>query len=306
VQAAAGARRPTHLVVAWLVAVVANAVLVILTVHPLASALLGHPAEGSMRSQVLDLVTNGANLLVLAAWVALKEGRPFRTIGFIGSHGPRSFLAGMLGGGALFAIPITLLWATGHYASGVSQHTITGAAAWLPVVLLAPTWMVQSTAEEAVMRGYLLQLHALRQPAWAAILITSVGFAALHLDLHPLVLANIVLVAVLFCFLALAQGSIWLVAGLHTGWNLTQGSICGIPVSGYLVEASLLTLGPNASSPEWITGGSFGVEGSAVTTAVLAVATALAYRFHRRVDRDRARASVHPGVADEREHGAVG
>ena len=57
---------------------------------------------------------------------------------------------------------------------------------------------------------------------------------------------------------------LWLCIGIHGAWNYTLGSIFSIsgrPAEG-LVNGTL-------SGPEWITSGMYGLEGSAITLALL-------------------------------------
>lgn len=53
--------------------------------------------------------------------------------------------------------------------------------------------------------------------------------------------------------------SLWLVLGLHTGWNFLQSGVFGMPNSGSPYEGLII---PNIQGKEWVTGGSFGIEGS--------------------------------------------
>ena len=59
--------------------------------------------------------------------------------------------------------------------------------------------------------------------------------------------------------------SLWLAVGLHAGWNLTQGLVFDVNVSGYemngLVEAQM-------SGPDWLSGGTFGLEASIIALVV--------------------------------------
>ena len=169
----------------------------------------------------------------------------------------------------------SLLVALGKYDVGGSEHVTTGVSALLPVLAVMVVWLVQGSTEEILMRGYLLQTSGNQMPGWLAIVLVSFGFAAIHMNFQPLVLANITLVAVFFSFVSLAQGSLWAACGFHVGWNAMQGSILGIPVSGNAYAVSVFAFGPAKDAPAWLTGGEFGVEGSAVATVVLVVLVVL-------------------------------
>ena len=59
---------------------------------------------------------------------------------------------------------------------------------------------------------------------------------------------------------------LWLGIGLHAAWNYTQGSVYSGIVSGNAPPEGFLK--STLQGPEWLTGGSFGVEASAVAMAV--------------------------------------
>ena len=61
-------------------------------------------------------------------------------------------------------------------------------------------------------------------------------------------------------------GTSWMVWGLHVGWNYVQSSILGVTVSGASDFDSWLVA--TVSGPQWLTGGSFGIEASYVTTVI--------------------------------------
>jgi membrane protease YdiL (CAAX protease family) len=109
----------------------------------------------------------------------------------------------------------------------------------------------------------------------------------IHLAFDPVVLTNIALVAIFFSFLTLARGSIWLASGIHAGWNMAQGQIYGIPVSGIPRSYALLDYGPVDSASTALSGGDFGIEGSVVATVVLIVACLFSYRYYRGIETSR-------------------
>lgn len=288
VQQATVARRRPHLAIVWLVAT-ATIVVGQLVGGVVAEAITGHGVDGSVASQWNQVITNGFTLMLLASWVLIYERRSFWSLGLLDRLGAGRFAAGLLGGMLLFAVPLGLLVLLGQYDdTATGGHTTVGAAAVWIVVSLLPMWFVQSTTEEVVTRGYLLQWHGLKLTnGLLAVLLPSIGFAVVHLDFHPIVLINITLVGLLFSFLSLAQGSIWLAAGVHTGWNMAQGNIFGIPVSGGAYDVTVFTFGPTDGAADVLTGGDFGIEGGLAATVVLVVATSVSYRYYRRTEATR-------------------
>lgn len=245
------------------------------------SAIFGTPEEGSAWELVAEIPEFGLALIVLLLWVRFKDRRAAQSIGFQWRSSPLwHVVLGIAGGVLLLSVPTLLLRVGGAYESvPAGDDVTTGAAALVIVLPLILAVLVQSSTEEAMFRGYVQQLTGTQLAGWAAVLAPSIGFAAAHIDVHVFVMANITLVAILFSFLVLRIGTIWLVCGVHCGWNWAQGNLFGVPVSGNPVDVSILRFAPDAGAAEWLTGGDFGVEGSALTTVVLALAAFAAYRW---------------------------
>jgi membrane protease YdiL (CAAX protease family) len=289
VQAASQAKRPTRWWMGWIVVFGVGVIVVESGAALLAGMVLGEPSASPVAGQIAEAVTFGSTLLVLGLWVTLKEQRPFRSVGFMGTRAAHRFFGGTLIGGFMLLLPVLALLATGRYENTASHETSTGSAA---LILPFLVWVVQSSTEEAVVRGYLLQISALQLPSWLALGISSVMFGVAHLDFHPLVLTNITLAAFFFSFVALGQGSLWMACGIHAGWNYTQGSLLGVPVSGIERDASIWALGPAQGAPEWLTGGDFGIEGGAAATVVLAIAVVISFVYYRRCEEIRQRPTL--------------
>jgi uncharacterized protein len=296
VQMAAEARRPTPWWLGWIIAFgVGVAGMQLVWAGPMAA--IG-AASGTPVSQVFELLISASTIAVVFLWVRFKEQRPISSIGFRGSRGIAKLLLGIVLGVVMFLVPTGLLLLTGQYRIVPTPSGSSGGLGALPLVAaLVLVWIVQASAEEVVMRGYLLQTHALQLPGWLAIVITSVGFAVAHLGAGPIALVNIALVACFWSFLSLRQGSIWLACGMHAGWNFTQGNILGIPVSGHPYTNALVFMQPTPGSSDWLTGGTFGIEQSFAATVLLAILAVWAF-FSLRSARSSGRtdAAVEPAV----------
>jgi hypothetical protein len=72
----------------------------------------------------------------------------------------------------------------------------------------------------------------------------------------------------MFSFMLIKTGRIWAPIGFHMPWNIFQGYISGVPVSGSPVPDSAL-FKVALSGSEWLTGGNFGAEGGAACTLVV-------------------------------------
>ena len=133
-----------------------------------------------------------------------------------------------------------------------------------------------AAAEEALLRGYPLQALAQAWGPLAALLVTSIAFAAGHLgnpEVTWLGLANIAAAGLLLGAVYLRTGSLWWATGVHLGWNWAQGYLADVPVSGLeLLDAPFYE--GVAQGPDWLSGGGFGPEGSAFATVVVLAAAA--------------------------------
>ncbi len=128
-------------------------------------------------------------------------------------------------------------------------------------------FVVQSASEELLVRGYYMNAVAARSRLPAAVLLNSLLFTALHLfnpGIGWLPLLNLFLFGIIFSLLALLTDNLWMACGMHFAWNFALGCLLGGNVSG-MGMTSLFTL--TLSGAAVATGGPFGIEGSAFTTA---------------------------------------
>lgn len=279
------ARRPTRW---WLAALYA----VIVGIMAAGAVGLGlytsyvQALEGSIVAQFGEIFSNAMSLVALWLWLRFKEGRPFSSLGFRGGDALRRFLTGLVIGAGLLTLSVLSLRVLGDYQSVPgAAGGLSGWAALVPVLLVALVWIVQSSTEETLMRGYLLQTGGVQLPGWVAILIPALIFSGLHFltpgPKEPVAVVNIVLFAVFASFIALRQGSLWMVCGAHVGWNWFQGNVFGVPVSGNVYHTALFPMGPTADASHLLSGGAFGVEGSLMVTIIWGIAMVIAYLYFR-------------------------
>ena len=126
--------------------------------------------------------------------------------------------------------------------------------------------------EELVFRGYLFQNMAAGMGQLPAILLSCLIYGVIHyLNPNATVLSSMIII--LFGFMRifgyLTTGMLWLSMGMHIGWNFFQGPVCGFAASGHQ-KATLLEL--NILEPNWLSGGSFGPEGSLLIIPVVLLA----------------------------------
>ncbi len=143
----------------------------VFTVVPLVSRFA---KDGSFLAEALEIIPFGITLGLLALWVVVKEKRPFSSVGFRGPRQVSRLLLGLLGGvGTMAAIGFALVGMRA-FEFGGSHPTTMGVAALLPTLILLVTVGVQATTEEAVFRGYLLQVTGSQIPAWPALLLGAI------------------------------------------------------------------------------------------------------------------------------------
>lgn len=215
----------------------------------------------------------GPIFLVLWAWLALFEKRPFWTMGLERSGMLSRYLRGVIVGLAMFIASIGISAALGYIAFEQDGGQSQGVAALGGVLVVFLGWLVQGAAEEALARGWLMPVIGARyRPVWG-IIISSLVFAVLH-SLNP----NLALIAMLNLFLfglftalyALYEGGLWGVFSIHTVWNWAQGNLFGFEVSGQPAPGGTL-FDMMEVGPDVVTGGPFGPEGGLAVTVVLLV-----------------------------------
>ncbi len=136
-------------------------------------------------------------------------------------------------------------------------------------------------AEELLSRGYIMSVLRQTKSIAAIMIIPSVIFALLHslnsgIGVVPYI--NLTLVGVLFSYMYLKSGNIWMPIGYHITWNYFQGNVFGFKVSGTEVEGMLLTSNTKDSI---LNGGAFGPEGGLFVTVVLLIGFVVVNLYYR-------------------------
>lgn len=201
------------------------------------------------------------------------ERRPLGSTGLALGGRWRVELALGLAVGTLMILAVAgLEWALGFLHFSLSPETLAWQAGWglglLAVLALA------AANEEMAFRGYPFQRLIESIGPVGAIVILSALFGALHLG-NPnhtwASTANTMLVGVPFSIAYLRTRMLWLPIGMHFAWNVVQGFVLGLPVSGIQFPVSLLRA--EVSGREWLTGGSYGPEGGVLALVSILLAT---------------------------------
>ncbi|MDA3643764.1 CPBP family intramembrane metalloprotease [Saccharopolyspora indica] len=280
------ARRPSGPIVGVLVVVgclLVGQTLAALVLFPLFGASAAAALGGAMElaDQLAMLLSFVGIAGLLALWIRLKERRPFGSVGFFPASRIGAHLA--IGTGVavvLLGVPVGVNLLSGQFDVG-AVHTAQVGAAFVALIGFA----VQASTEEIITRGYLMQVTFRKWGLTAAVVLQAAVFSLLHgtnPNVTVVALVNILLIALLLAFWALAEGGLWGVCAFHAVWNWCQGNVYGIQVSGMDVRTTMLSIGGAPGSADLLTGGGFGIEASLLTTAVLAIGTALAILAYRR------------------------
>lgn len=221
-----------------------------------------------LKNVLLALITPPVVLWCYAAFVRRLESRPVTELGREGALKEAGL--GLLLGAILAVLIYGLLAAFGAY----SIESVNG---WMLVLIALFGTVASAVAEEVVFRGVLFRIMEQGLGSWLALALSALIFGGLHLINPNATVAgavSIVLTAgVLLGGAYMLTRRLWLPIGIHYAVNFFQAGVFGGPVSGGEAQNALFR--PRFHGPDWLTGGSFGIEASIVTVVLGAAAAAL-------------------------------
>ena len=223
-------------------------------------------------------------LILFIFWVKVIEKNSLSTLGFV----KKNWLK-YLGWGILLSLLQMGVIALVYQVGGIGTFELNELSLEpiLFILGLFPFWLLQGGTEEVATRGWLLTRIAARTNLPLAIGISSSLFGILHMGnagVTFLSVLNIILDGVLAGLLFIYTDSIWLVVAQHGTWNYVQGNLLGFQVSGTGADASIFSF-TMGDGPDWLTGGTFGAEGSIITTLVLLLSVLIVYLLGERNER---------------------
>ncbi len=243
--------------------------------------LLGNP-EGALRYMVLY---NGV-LMALTAWgsvtLALRWafGWTWHEIGWRGWRFPEIML-GFAASAFVWLVIIGLLF-------------LGGEVTWQPAPFRWPMFMAEwgslflgAWGEEVIFRGFWYSALAARFSSPVALGVSSLVFTLLH-GANPgwtwNAATGVFLAGVVLALLReRTHGLAWPI-GFHWGWNVMQGLVFGLPVSGLPLHGPWRA---EVQGPSWWTGGMFGPESGAAAWLALVCFGLLVWRYlHRNHPRE--------------------
>jgi membrane protease YdiL (CAAX protease family) len=192
---------------------------------------------------------------------------------------PLRLMLGGVGGAALLALPVALLFMAGAYEFVHWRGFSSGL--WGVACVIA----IAALLEELVYRCLLFRVLERACGTTMALVIQAVVFAIMHIanveqgtlrDVATM-LVSVTLLGVLWAGLFVLTRNLWVVAAHHAAWNFTI-MLTGLPLSGIGDWQALAPLESRYAGPDWLTGGLFGPESSLVV--MLAIAGAVAVLLH--------------------------
>ena len=250
-----------------------------------ADALLSKQPIGFGQGSVLFLLVNSAISLFLAillGWLCGKflEDLPFRALGCaFTKNWFKNLILGFVIGTVSIGFAALIAVAAGGLKFQYNQ-TAGSSAILLTLGISFLIFAVAAAFEEALFRGYMLQTFSRSGLAWLAIVLTSVFFAAAHLDNENsnwISMSNTALAGIWFGAAYLKTRDLWFPFGLHLMWNWMQGAIFGIEVSGLKNITTAPLMREIDSGPAWLTGGDYGIEGGIACFIALIFSIVLIY-----------------------------
>ncbi len=234
--------------------------------------------ENSDTVIIAGLFTTLSMILIPLLFCKLIQKRSMRTLGFVKKNSGKEYLKGLAFGFVMFSAAVHICFLTGALQfNGFSETLAVGT-----FLLFVAGFLIQGMAEEVLLRGYFMVSFARRHAMWTAVVVNSVAFAALHLlndGISVLAIVNLTLFGIFASLYFVKSGSIWGVAAFHSVWNLVQGNLYGIQVSGIETSTSVLS-STLTESMNLINGGSFGLEGGLAVTIVLVIGILLLFVFY--------------------------
>ena len=238
---------------------------------------ISEAAVAAMSSDLYTIVTLFATAMLIGVvflFCRLIQKRKLSTLGFVKKGCEKEYAKGIVVGFIMFLAAVLICILTGA-ASFEKSDSFTVSM----FLLFTAGYMIQGMAEEVLCRGYFMVSVGRRYPMAVAAVVNAVAFAALHLlnpGITPLAIVNLILFGIFASVCFIKTENIWMVGAIHSVWNLVQGNVYGIKVSGMetscTVFSSVMTDGK-----ELINGGAFGLEGGLAVTAALLAGIAVVY-----------------------------
>lgn len=196
----------------------------------------------------------------------------------LGKDAGRDLAHGLGAGFLIFSLVVGVAAVFGVYR-------IVGPGSWASfLTIFFSMGMGPGFREELMFRGILFRFFEEFGGSWTALVMTSALFGLAHIQNHDATLFSSFAIAMeaglLLGAVYMLTRNLWMAMGLHAAWNITQGFVWDVPVSGFDVHG-LVTA--RLDGPALLSGGGFGLEASLIAL-VLATSLGLFY-LKKAIDR---------------------
>jgi membrane protease YdiL (CAAX protease family) len=199
----------------------------------------------------------------------LLYGQSPRKIGLSGERWLTEALHGFAMGVASMGLVFAALLASGQ--AGVRGIDYSKLFSFTLVVEFC-SLCVFAFSEELLTRGFMMTALKTTRNKYVVFFLPAALFSLMHF-MNPGVtiisFANTFLVGILFAYMFVRTGKLWLPSGFHIAWNFLLGDVLGMNVSG--LEAYAVVNTQITGTNQLLTGGSYGPEGGLIVTVILAL-----------------------------------
>jgi len=219
-------------------------------------------------------------IVIAASWICqLMRRKPLTELtGYLNAAWLQNLLKGFFIGSGMMVIPALFLFLGGWVKWESQSQSI-----W---TLLAATGLFAGVAlaEEFLFRGFIFQRLIASVGTWGAQLVLAAYFLLTHMNnpgmtggIKVLAFVNIFAASLLFGLAFIRTKSLSVPIGIHFMANWTQGTLLGFGVSGNENAGILRPVFKQA--PEWLTGGSFGLEASLPGLIMVLITLFMLYKW---------------------------
>jgi membrane protease YdiL (CAAX protease family) len=265
-----------------------------------ARGVAARAAHSLVNSDEWSLLTEQAILvfLLLAGYASFgfwfdKQSDPIATQGLPRRAGwPREILMGLGFGWAIAIVCVLAMALVGGIATSFTLHLANFGWFFVDLALFA----LMALAEEIAFRGYAFQCFERSVGSVGAALAFAAFYAILQAQIPGANRASI-LIGVVFTLLLSAAyvrtRALWVSWGINFGWKAIRALLFGLAVSGVNSHSPLVQGDPMGSF--WLTGGSFGLDGSWFAFFVLLAAIPFLFRITEDLDFEHNAPVIVPG-----------
>ncbi len=233
--------------------------------HPFGDKKLGDNAH-----HLLEYYGHGFCIIVAIIFVKIESNRGVETLGITKKVG--HIFVGALISLISLSVILAILFGLGQIKfNGLSSN-----ADYFMIALFVGGFLVYSTAEEVMCRGFIeTRLHS-RFNINVCVWVSFFAFCLPHIPhlfedgwkFGAVGLVNLLLISYIFSLLLDEFDNVYACSGFHAFWYILCYSVIGDNLSGTPSSTSILSF---SSKFGLLTGGEFGLQASVVTTAILAL-----------------------------------